>query len=140
MVVDLILKAGIPRGVCPRLSFEYDRATIRHDQPRPDQKDARLSKRYSAIIETDQARSLRDKTSPTGRRVKNIFGYLRDDLARQIGADPSDECRRNDGPGLNYEWRSRLGQTVRTSGASIDQSIDEREFTVLTVLGKCVVS
>ena len=87
MVVDLILEAGIPRGVCPLLSFEHDRATIRHDQPRPDQKHARLSERYSAVIETDQARSLRDKSSPTGRRVKNIFGYLRGDLAREVGAD-----------------------------------------------------
>src|SRR5206468_2629079 len=137
MVVDLILEAGIPRGVCPLLSFEHDRATIRHDQPRPDQKHARLSERYSAVIQTDQARSLRDKTSPSRRGIVDILSYLSRDLTRQIGTDSSNKSGGNDSAGLNNKRRGLLHQTVRTSGASIDRSVNEREFTVLTVLGKC---
>src|SRR6266478_10148826 len=60
MIVDLILETGVAAGVRPLLPLQYDRATIRHDQPRPHQQHPRLAERNLAIIDTDQARSLRN--------------------------------------------------------------------------------
>jgi hypothetical protein len=41
------------------LSLQNDRTTIRHDQATPNQQDARLAERDLAVVDADQARSLR---------------------------------------------------------------------------------
>src|SRR5437763_5000505 len=139
MVVDFVLKARVARGVCSRLSFEHDGATIGHDQSCPNQEYARLPKRDLAIINAYQTCALRDETNSSRWGIENIFSYLRRDLARQIGANSSDESGGNHGPSLNHERRSRLHHSVGTSCSSIDGGIDEREFAILTILCKRVV-
>ena len=61
MIVDLVLEAGITCGVGARLTLQYDRRAVRHDQPGPDQQHARLAERDLAVIDADQARPLRDE-------------------------------------------------------------------------------
>jgi hypothetical protein len=40
VIVDLILKASVATGIRSRLTFEYDRATVWHNKPGPNQEHA----------------------------------------------------------------------------------------------------
>jgi hypothetical protein len=44
MIIDLVLEPGEPLRIGAGLSFQHDRAPVRHDQPRPDEEDAVLAK------------------------------------------------------------------------------------------------
>lgn len=59
MVVDFIFQPRISCRIRAWLSLQNDRATIRHDQPSPNQQDTRLAERDLAVVDADQARSLR---------------------------------------------------------------------------------
>src|SRR4029434_218362 len=59
MMIDLVLKPRIPPRVGSRLSLKNDRSAVRHDQARPDQKDARLAEGNLAVVDPYQARALR---------------------------------------------------------------------------------
>ena len=48
VIVDLVFKARIARGIGARLTLQDNRATVRHDQTGPDQQDAGLQSRYAS--------------------------------------------------------------------------------------------
>src|SRR5262249_4279406 len=82
LIVELVAKTGLARGVRSFLPLQSDRATIRHDQARPHQERSRLPKRDLAVIDSDQACSLRNEFGSAGWAVKNILGDLRGLLDR----------------------------------------------------------
>jgi hypothetical protein len=84
MIVNLVLKAGITRGIRARLALQHDRAAVWHDQASPDQEDTRLPERDLAIIDAYQSGPLRHEKEATGRAIENVFRNLRRDLAGQI--------------------------------------------------------
>jgi hypothetical protein len=53
------LRSWVSCGVGAGLAFEDDGAAVRHDEPGPDQKHARLTERDLAVVDADQSRSLR---------------------------------------------------------------------------------
>jgi hypothetical protein len=57
----LIWRVGMTAGIGPLLSLQNDRTAIGHDQAGPDQEHARLPESDLAIIDSDQARTLRDQ-------------------------------------------------------------------------------
>ena len=76
MIVDLILKSCIAGGIGTRLTFQHDRAAVRHDQARPDQENTRLVERNLAVIDTYQPRARRYEKETPGRAIENLLGYL----------------------------------------------------------------
>ena len=76
MIVDLILKSRITGGVGARLTFQHDRAAVRHDQAGPDKQDTRLTERDLAVIDADQSGPLRYEKETPGRTVVDVFGDL----------------------------------------------------------------
>ena len=59
---------GRPRPQARRcLTYEHDRAPVRHNEPAPDQKHARLPKRDLVIVTADQSCALGiSRTRPVG--------------------------------------------------------------------------
>ena len=51
MMINLVLKPGKPLAVGPRVAFQYDGASVRHQQPGPDQEDAILADTPQAFSE-----------------------------------------------------------------------------------------
>jgi len=139
VIVDPILKAGIAGCVGARLALKHDGASVRHEQTGPNQEHARLPERDLAIVYPDQSSALWDQSSSTCGRVIDVFGDLRGDLARQIGADPSDESGWNSRPCLDHEGRRRLGKAIGTCGTAIDGRVDESELPILPVLSERLV-
>ena len=105
MIVDLVLKTRITAGVCPLLSFQNDRSAVRHDQPGPHQQHPRLAECDLAVIDADQARTLRDQLGAASWGIIDIFGDLRCDLSGKIRADACDESGRDDRSRLHHKWR-----------------------------------
>ncbi len=101
MIIDIVFEPGIAAGIGAGQAFENDRGAVRHDQSRPDEKDAALPEGDGAIVLTDEARALRDEEIFANRTVVNGFGDLRGNLTRQVGANAGDEGGGNDGAGLD---------------------------------------
>src|SRR6266478_7405749 len=139
MIVDLVLETGKTGGIGAGLTLQHDRAAVRHDQAGPDQQHARLTEGDLAIVNADQSCPLRYEEEAPGRAVKDVLGHLGRDLARHIGTNSINERSGDHGPSLDHERRSRLRQSVRTGGSSIDRGVNERKFAILTILSKCVV-
>ena len=59
MMVDLILEPCVSPSICSRLTFQYNGAAIRHDQPCPNEEHAGLAERHLAIVNSYQTRALR---------------------------------------------------------------------------------
>ena len=73
VIVDLILEAGVSCRIGTRLALEHDRATVRHDQPGPDQEHARLPEGDLAIIDPDQPRALGNQAEPDRSAYQRRF-------------------------------------------------------------------
>ena len=64
---------------------------------------------------------------------------LASDLAGQIGADASEESRRNDRPCLHDVFGGRPLEPLAAYRALIDRSIEKREFAILHVLDRVCI-
>src|SRR5260370_29126108 len=95
MIIDLVFEARISGAVSARLSFNKDRATVRHDKSCPNQEHARLTERDLAVIDADQTRSLRDELGTTSWGIENVFCNLRCNLAGKIRANTRNKSCRN---------------------------------------------
>src|SRR5260370_41094922 len=82
------------------LALQHDRSSVRHEEPRPDQKHAILPEGDVAVVGADKLRALRDEEIFPGRAVVDVLGDVRGGLSGQIGADPSGGRRRMDLTGL----------------------------------------
>jgi hypothetical protein len=95
MIVNLVLDTGVAARIRALLSFQDNRATVRHDQPRPNQQQSRLAERNLAIINSYQSRSLRNQTDTAGGRIVHCLCHLRRDLSREVRSNARDEGGRN---------------------------------------------
>jgi hypothetical protein len=68
MIIDLVFEAYIPGGISARLPLENDGTSIRHDQPGPDEQDTGLAESNLAIVDPDQTRSLRLRSTSSLRQ------------------------------------------------------------------------
>ena len=102
MIVDLILKSRIAGSIGARLTLQYDRAAVQHDQARPDQQHARMTECDLAIVNADQSCPPAVREGNARSDVEDVFGDLGRDLAGQIRADTRNQGRRNDIARLQY--------------------------------------
>jgi hypothetical protein len=79
MIVDLVFESGI----AARLAFKDNGSPIRHDQPRPDEQQARLA----AVVLADRPRALRDQQVLADRAVIDRLRRLGGDLPGQVRPD-----------------------------------------------------
>src|SRR5215471_395302 len=133
MLIDLIFKAGETLSVGAGLALQYDGAAVRHDQPRPDQKDAILAEGDLAVIGTDELGPLWDQQEPAARAVIDVLGHLCGDLAGKIGTNAGDECSGNHSAGLDHVAGSRIFQAIWADDLAIDGAIEEGGLAVLHV-------
>jgi len=96
MKIHLVGKAGIAGRICRRYIVQLQRASVREDDPLSDDQRAALPERDHTVIAADQASPLRHEQDSPGRTIEHALGHLRRHQTRQIGAQASDEARRND--------------------------------------------
>jgi hypothetical protein len=87
MIVDLVFESGIAARVGARLAFKDNGSPIRHDQPRPDEQQARLAEGDGAVVLADQPRAPRDQQVLADRAVIDRLRRLGGDLPRQVRPD-----------------------------------------------------
>src|SRR6516165_1120014 len=136
MIIDLVLESGIAFGVSTRLTFEHNGTAVRKDEASPDEENARLPERDLTVVDADQLRALWDQEVAAARAVIDILRDLARDLAGQVGADASEESRRNDRSCLHDVFRGRALQPLAAHGAFVDRSVEERELAILHVLDR----
>ena len=84
MVIDAIFEPGITGLVCAGLAFENDGAPVRQDQTCPDQQHAALPEGDTAVVFTDEARSLGDQQEFSGWTVIDMRRHLGRNLSGKV--------------------------------------------------------
>ena len=85
MVIHLVVKTSHALNILAHHSIEIDRAAIGINDPRPDYLQAVLSVGDLGVINSNQARSLRNQEVFSRRRVVHVRAHQRFYLARQVG-------------------------------------------------------
>src|SRR5207253_3546186 len=102
MMVHLVLEAGGSSRVRARHSIlQAQTRSVWEDHPLPRDEDALLPVDHLGVVEPDQASTLRNQEMLTRLGVENGLAHLRDQLPREVRANPRQEHRRNDGSGLH---------------------------------------